>query len=202
MIRKLIKEEDGAFSIVSIVVVLIMVLAITAFTDIVNKSFILNEVQGHMDTAGITALQKSIDMTRLRAEQLATDSENVVDIEDNSMNLSDYKDKINKNYDNELRKRIKINSNIVAIEKENVFVDFTYDNWGFGITSSKRPQIVLDATYKITIRASSEFDNITPLAKQFYSARQSKNFSISYNGRDEDGNIELIIRSVTREAYR
>lgn len=202
MIRKLIKEEDGAFSIVSIVVVLIMVLAITAFTDIVNKSFILNEVQGHMDTAGITALQNSINMTRLRAEQLATDNDNLADTEDGTLELSDYKDKIKKSYDKELRKRIKINPNITSIKQESILVDFTYDNWGFGTTSSKRPQIVLDATYKITIRASSQFDKITPIAKQFYSARQSRNFSVSYNGRDDDGNIELIIRSVTREAYR
>lgn len=201
-INKILNNRKGAFSILAVILIFIVVLSITAFTDITSKSYVLNEIQGNMDISGVNALQSSIDIIRLRAEQLATDGSNNADTTTGSLNLSNYKTKINNAFDTELKKRISNNSTIVRVQQLNYKVDFTYDTWGFGTSSKKRPQIVLDETYKITIRASSKFDTITPIAKSMYSARQGSNFSVSYGGTNEDGNVELIVRSVTREAYR
>lgn len=202
MVIKVLKNKKGAFSILSVIVVFIIVLAITAFTDITSKSYVLNEIQGHMDITGINTLQGSVDTLRLRAEQLATDKNNSIDIETEEILTTDYKTKIDKKYDTEFRKRIGNSKFIVGVAKLNYKIDFTYDVWGFGTSVKKRPQIVLDETYKITIRSSSRFDTITPIAKMMYSARNDAKFSVNYNGTDEDGNVELIVRSVTREVYR
>lgn len=201
-IKKILNNKKGAFSILAVILVFIVVLAITAFTDITSKSYVINEIQGNMDISGINALQNSIDTLRLRAEQLATDSANSADTNTGAMLTSNYKSKINSAFDTELKKRISSNSTIVGVQQLNYKVDFTYDIWGFGTSAKKRPQIVLDETYRITIRASSKFDTITPIAKAMYSAREGSNFSVSYGGTNGDGNVELIVRSVTREVYR
>lgn len=202
MIKKILNNKKGAFSILAVILVFIVVLTITAFTDITSKSYVINEIQGHMDISGVNALQNSIDTLRLRAEQLATDSANKADTGTGALSTTNYKTKINALYDTEFKKRVSSNSTIVSVQQLNYKVDFTYDTWGFGSSTKQRPQIVLDETYKVTIRASSKFDTITPIAKAMYSARQGSNFSVSYGGTNADGNVELIVRSVTREVYR
>jgi hypothetical protein len=203
MINKILKNEKGAFSILAVILVFIVVLAITAFTDITSKSYVINEIQGNMDISGINALQGSVDTLRLRAEQLATDASSKADTGTGALQMSSsFKANIDNRYDTEFRKRISSNSTITKIEHMGYKVDFTYDVWGFGTSAKKRPQIVLDETYKITIRTSSKFDVLSPVTKSLWSARETTGFTVSYGGTNSDGNAELIVRSVTREVYR
>ncbi|EEM24920.1 hypothetical protein bthur0002_55620 [Bacillus thuringiensis Bt407] len=155
-----------------------------------------------MDTSGMNALQTTVDTNKLRDEIFSIDKENEIDTEINSVNLTDYERKISAKYKEEIRKHVKTNKNIVALNVEQVKVDWGNDTWGLGETKKKRPQIVLDTVSKVRIKNSSYFDDLGGLSKDMYNARNGSNFTVTYNGQKEDGTVELIIRSVTRMVYR
>ncbi|HCL4480277.1 TPA: hypothetical protein N2D99_002365 [Clostridium botulinum] len=202
-IKKKIKEKKGSYSIISVIVVFIVVLAITAFADITSKAWTLNEVQSIMDISGVNALQSTIDTKILRDEIFGTDKDNGVDTTTGNVTLGDYKTKIVNKFIIEMNKYVKTNNNIVAFNVERADVDFTYnDTWGLGDSAKKRPQIVLDTVSTIRIKNSSKFDTLNGITKSIYSSRNNNTFTVTYAGTKEDGTIELIIRSVTRIVYR
>ncbi len=201
-IKKTLRNTKGVFSILIVITVFIVLLAITAFSDIASKSWAVNEIQSIMDTSGMNALQTTVDTNKLRDEIFSIDKENEIDTEINSVNLTDYERKISAKYKEEIRKHVKTNKNIVALNVEQVKVDWGNDTWGLGETKKKRPQIVLDTVSKVRIKNSSYFDDLGGLSKDMYNARNGSNFTVTYNGQKEDGTVELIIRSVTRMVYR
>ncbi|MFJ8531403.1 hypothetical protein [Bacillus sp. NPDC094106] len=201
-IKQILKNTKGVLSILVVITVFIVLLAITAFSDIATKSWTVNEIQSIMDTSGINALQATVDTHKLRDEIFSIDNKNEIDTGDKSVNLSDYERKISAKYKQEIRKYVKTNKTIVNFDVEQVKVDFGNDTWGLGESQKKRPQIVLDTVSKVRIKNSSYFDNLGGLSKDMYSARNDSNFTVTYNGQKEDGTVELIIRSVTRMVYR
>lgn len=201
-IKQVLKNVKGVFSILVVITVFIVLLAIMAFSDIASKSWAVNEIQSIMDTSGMNALQTTVDTNKLRAEIFSIDNKNEMDTETDDVSLSDYERKISAKYKDEIRKHVKTNKNIVALNVEQVKVDWGKDTWGLGETQKKRPQIVLDTVSKVRIKSSSYFDDLGGLTKDMYNARNGSNFTVTYNGQKSDGTVELIIRSVTRMVYR
>ncbi|WP_260857516.1 hypothetical protein [Bacillus thuringiensis] len=201
-IKQVLKNVKGVFSILVVITVFIVLLSIMAFSDIASKSWAVNEIQSIMDTSGMNALQTTVDTNKLRAEIFSIDNKNEMDTETDDVSLSDYERKISAKYKDEIRKHVKTNKNIVALNVEQVKVDWGKDTWGLGETQKKRPQIVLDTVSKVRIKSSSYFDDLGGLTKDMYNARNGSNFTVTYNGQKSDGTVELIIRSVTRMVYR
>lgn len=203
---KILKNSKGAFSILAVIVVFILILGMTAFIDITTKTYIENEIQGNMDMAGITALQTSVDRDKLRAEMMAY-NDNSIDVE-NRKNVvikksSNYKTVIENKYKSEISKYVKVNSDYIkSFTPKRIEVYFEYSDNGLGESTMKRPQIVIDATYIAEIKVSNEFDTIGNFTRQMKDGFKNKDFSITANGKAKDGYSNVVIRSVTRQVMR
>ena len=76
------------------------------------------------------------------------------------------------------------------------------DKWGMGITWKDRPNIILDSVATVRIKTSSVFDLLPGIQKNFYQSRSNANFTVTFNGYTNDGEAEIIVRSVSRLVYR
>lgn len=211
-LKKKLNNIKGAYSVMITVLILIMVMVMTGYVDIMNKKWALSEVQTVMDTAGINTLQNQVNNSALRAEifSLNSDSSNISD--------QDYADRANETFTNqeqqkyksdmalyykaEIDKQIKGRTNVTEYDLERVDVTFSYDTWGLGETQRKLPQITLDAVVRMKVKQTGVFDDINMIQKTMYSSRNNANFTVTYDGQAEDGQTELIVRSVTRLVYR
>lgn len=207
--NKILKSSKGAFSILAVIVVFILVLGMTAFIDITTKTYILNEIQGNMDMAGITALHTAVDRNKLRAEMMAYSdgSNNSIDVDDRSgvviKRTSQYKTIISNKYKYELNKYVKANAHYIkSFTPVRVQVYFEYSDKGLGKSNMSRPQIVIDATYNAEIKVSEQFDIVGDFTKTMQDGFADKNFSLTQKGTTKDGYSNVVIRSVTRQVMR
>lgn len=184
-----LKSKKGAMSLLFVILAFISVLVITGFIDMLGKAFAIDEIQSIMDVAGNSALQAGVDKTKLRLEIFEIDE---------SFVKSSYLQQVRTTVDagsNRLIKNFSIGSGNINLKTIN-------GTWGLGQTSKSRPQAILDVVAKVQIASSSVFDNIASIQNLFYSSLSNSSFQITYNGVTQDGNIELIIRSVNRIVYR
>lgn len=192
MINKL-KKKDGAFSIIAVLVVFIACMVGIGFTDMLIRSYTMNELQSIMDTSGVSALQQGVDRVKLRIEEFDVD-EHVVE--------SVYKDLVTKRIDDSERildyqfVRTKVDLMLEGDELNK------WGKWGVGYSSKKHPQARLDSTMIIVVGNSHVFDMVPGLYRTFYDSRNDTNFAVTYMGKTEDGNVELAVRSVSRIVYR
>lgn len=185
-LKRFWNNKKGNFSILFVTLVLISVLVVTAFVDILKESWSIQEVQSIMDVAGVSALRTGVDETKLRVEIFKVDT-NLVE------------SKFNQMVSNELEGSEKIVDYRFVRTKVKQYAP---ENWGLGQTSKARPQAMIDSTMVITVEASPTFDMIPGTAKVFYDSKSQSDFEVTYNGRTQDGKIELTIRSVSRIVYR
>lgn len=211
-LKEKLNNVKGAYSVMITVLILIMVTAMTGYVDIMNKKWAVSEVQTVMDTAGINTLQNQVNNTALRAEifSLSQDPDDISD-QDYADRASEtftaqeqqkYKSDMALYYKSELDRQIKGRTNVTEYDVERVDITFSYDDWGLGETTRKLPQITLDAVVRMRVKQTGMFDNITMIQRTMYSSRNNANFTVTYNGQAEDGQTELIVRSVTRLVYR
>lgn len=184
MIKKL-RKKTGSFSIMFVILSFIAVLIASGLVDIVGKSFALNEVQSIMDVAGVSSLQAGVDTTKLRVEEFYVDETYVKQA-----------------YRAQTGSLIKPGTYVKGFTIERMNFGYENSQWGLGVTSSDRPQAYLDVVAKLRIKSSTYFDTIPSISKRFYNSRGGNNFTVTYNGVTSDGNIELIVRSVSRIVYR
>lgn len=228
MIAKL-KGQKGSFAIISAILVFVVILAISAYSDMIVKRWTVNEVQAIMDASGSNTLKKTVDLKFLRAEILAIDKDNTADTNganteaspapekgegeagnDSSqqqeaarvVTATDYENKIKKAYLEELEMQLGSNETITELDVQTVDVSFDYDTFGLGESEKPRPQITLDSVSKLKIDSQAFMDNLEGLSAEAYSSRNNSTFTVEYAGKTADGQVELIIRSVTRLVYR
>lgn len=186
--KKLWKErmnKEGSFSILFVILCFIGVLLIIGFTDILRQSHLLNESQSVMDVASITALRAGVDEERLRVEELVVDEGIVV---------SGYKKAV--------KETMESYSDVYDVRFVKTKTEVFKENWGIGITGKEREQVLLDSTIILTVKNSVIFDTLPMLADDYYDARSGEDFYVTYLGQDEDGRMEISIRSVSRLVYR
>lgn len=204
MMNKLKRKagKKGAYSIIIILLTLVLVLAFTGYTDVLRKTYVMNEIQQRMDTAGLNSLNDTIDIERLRYEELSIDENNHIDSRGNTAVLSDYKNKLSEAYKKEIYNTIRTNDLVKDISVERVNATFDLEAWGTGKKTTAAPQITLDGVVSVTLKNSTQFDVMGTNKQDFYDARSGQNFTITVRGQNEDGLTELIIRSSTRLVYR
>lgn len=182
---KVAKEKRGQISISIVVAMLIAVVVFTGLFDIMRRTYTMNEVHAIMDVASVTALRSSVDEEKLRLEQFEVDK---------SMAL--------RNYEKLVKESIQNYGQLESFHFVRTKIEDFNENWGLGVTSSSRPQVLIDSSVVITVRSSFLFDNVPSLAKKFYDSRNNGDFVVTYQGKNEDGEIELAVRSVSRVVYR
>lgn len=211
-IRDKLKSKKGAYSILATILILIMVTIMTGYLDILKQKWALNEVQTVMDSAGINTLQNQVNNKALRAEILSLDTDTTDVKTDDYFNeeakkftaakQQKYKSDMELYYKSEIEKQIKADSRITEYDVERVVVKFSYDKWGLGETSHKLPQVSVEAVVRMKVKQSGMFDHFDGIQSTVYSARNNATFNVSYEGKAEDGNVELIVQNITRLVYR
>lgn len=211
-LKHLLKNEKGAYSVIAAILVVILVTCLTAYVDIVNMRWALNEVQTVMDAAGINTLQNQVNNKALRAEIFSLSSSDSDLTDEEYANVADetftpaeqkkYKEEMRDYYYREIERQIENVTKVAEYDVERVDITFSYDDWGLGETKGKLPQITLEAVVRMRVKTTPFFDEYSSVSKTLYSSRNNANFTVTYNGVAEDGLTELIVRSVTRLVYR
>lgn len=194
------KKKKGAYSVITVALVLILLLSFTAYTDILSKTFTLNEIQQRLDTAGLNTLNESIDTDHLMLEELAIDKNNR--LAKNGGMTSDYKNKISTRYKNQVYKLIRTNDTVKNVTVRRVTPRFEVSSWGTGAGQEVLPQLSIDAVIYFEVATSSEFDIAGTTTQSFYDARSGQNFSVQVVDKNTDGITGLLVRSHTRVVYR
>lgn len=194
------KSKKGAYSVITVMLVLILVLSFTAYTDILTKSYTLNEVQQRLDTAGLNTLNDSIDTERLVLEELALDENNRVGR--NSGLTTNFENKIKRSYEREVYDQLRTNGKLKNVQVRRVDVTMENSNFGTGSNQETAPQLTLSSVVYIEVAQSSSFDLGGTNTKAFYDARSGNDISFEIVDREKDGATGLLVRSSTRVIYR
>lgn len=206
MMNKL-RNEKGSFAIIGAMLIFVVILAISAYSDMITKRWTINEVQSIMDATGSNTLKNTVDLAYLRAEIFALDKNNQADTSkrDNPERVvksTDYKNKIKTAYVKELQSQVATNETITGLDVQTVDVSFEYDTFGLGESEKARPQITLDSVTKMKVKSHEWMDIMEGMSSEVYSSRNNQTFTVEYAGKSADGQVELIVRSVTRLVYR
>lgn len=186
MLKKL--DKKGVISIIYVIMIFISVIIVMGFVSITNKTIAINETQGIMDVAGVMALRKSVDETEWRLENLVVDKSKAA-IEYRKIvneNISDYvgNDKLLKDF---------------KLTNVNVYKG---EDTALGDIQGKE-QYYLEATGVATYSTYSYVDRSTFNAVTFFDFLNTGEYStIAIGGVNEDGDVEVVIRTVSRLALR
>lgn len=184
-IAQLIKNNQGFFSVLFVIITLIGVMVAAAFVDILKHLWVLQEVQSIMDTAGVSALRMGVDDQRLRIEEFVVNEQAV-----------------KTNYVNLTRSLFENSRNIYNVTYLPITVEVFRDNWGIGGVNKAHWQALLDSTVILEVDGSPYYDLYPILTRTFFNARSGRDFQVTYRGVTGDGRIELAVRSVSRIVYR
>lgn len=183
----MLKRKDGGVSIVLVIVMFIGVIIISGTIDLISKQYVFNEIRSIMDMSGVSALSSGVDMTDIRVEEFVI-NESFVRTEFKKM----------------VAGAIRTNRTIThfSITDGDIKVDIFRGNWGLGTQMRVRGQARLDAVAKVRIRSSSFIDKLPGVQETYYNSLSQEFFTVQYLGTLENGEVELLIRSVTRVVYR
>lgn len=201
MIKRL-KNNNGSFAIISAILIFIVIMCISAYTDMTSKRWVVNEVQGIMDISGTNTLKSTVDKDSLFKEILASDPQNPIDANIKQVDTLEYKKKIINTYKKEIKSQVSTNETITALDVKDVDVYFDYDKFGLGTSSKSHPQITLKSVTKLKIKSYSFLDGLDGADAKVYNSRNNEEFRVVYSGEKEDGQVELLVYSVTRLVYR
>lgn len=192
--KKKIKENNkrfsentgGFFSILYVILAFIACIIITGMIDIMKESYSINEVQGIMDVAGVSALNASIDREEIRNDEF----------------------KYNENKAKVVFREImesRIGNSTMIDSYEIVDLRITnqgVSDFGLGEGNVTAQQIILDSTILLRVNTSMMFDIFPQVQKQYYRSYLGDSVNVSISGQTEDGQTELLVRSVSRLVYR
>lgn len=186
-IKNFRNNKKGAFSILFVIVMLIVVIFIAGYLDIMRQTLVTTEVQGIMDLAGVAALREGLDEATMleKPDELA------------------YKESVIKaSFAQLLKKELNTNSAgpIISYKINSMEVTELNDStWGLGSTSIARDQLVLDSIVALVVPVSSNlFDTRGEDKYEFYDQLENTKFEIIARNTIGDGKQSIIIRSVTR----
>jgi len=183
MMKRFLKDTRGNFSIIFTILAMIAVSVIVAMSGILRQNFVLNEVQGVMDMAGVGALRMSVELEPAKEDEFI------------------FKHEVAESYFNQtMDKHIQPGSYIKYTNSQVIDINNSLYESGPGAIGYSR-QVWMDTVTMIRVESSFLFDLFPGLEKRFYDAYSDENFTVSLGGIREDGQRELIIRSVSRVIF-
>lgn len=200
---KIIKNKDGAVSVIVVIFVLILATMLAGMVDMGIMQFGIKETQTKIDVAGTNALYSSINLESLRLETLEVEGGGTGIGADgsglDSINSSKYESVINNRYRDELR-MIRYGGQTPQIQYTKV--DLEYSDFGLGFKGSsvnKRPQVVLESVVSYTVASSSVSDIFSGnKGKEIKSSHANTNFTVTIGETSGDGEMQVLIHSITR----
>ena len=206
--KRTLNQKKGAYSVLVVILLLAMTTVFSGYVGILKQTLVLNDVQQKMDTAGLSALNSSVDVEKLSQEVLAIKGSSYAgkDQQTNQV-LNQYKADITKEFKSELNTMLAGNNAIVRYQYLDTTVNFAESTWGIATgddsTDTKAlPQITLDNVMTITLDT-----NPMPTEqsiKELNSKKSVNGTTVHYkiNGLDNEGNVILLVDSSTRVVYR
>lgn len=201
-------QKKGAYSVLIVILLLAMTTVFSGYVGILKQTLVLNDVQQKMDTAGLSALNSSVDVEKLSQEVLAIKGSSYAgkDQQTNQV-LNQYKADIMKEFKSELNTMLAGNNAIVRYQYLDTTVNFAESTWGIATgddsTDTKAlPQITLDNVMTITLDTNSMPTEQS--IKELNSKKSVNGTTVHYkiNGLDNEGNVILLVDSSTRVVYR
>ena len=201
-------QKKGAYSVLIVILLLAMTTVFSGYVGILKQTLVLNDVQQKMDTAGLSALNSSVDVEKLSQEVLAIKGSSYAgkDQQTNQV-LNQYKADITKEFKSELNTMLAGNNDIVRYQYLDITVNFAESTWGIATgddsTDTKAlPQITLDNVMTITLDTNSMPTEQS--IKELNSKKSVNGTTVHYkiNGLDNEGNVILLVDSSTRVVYR
>lgn len=201
-------QKKGAYSVLVVILLLAMTTVFSGYVGILKQTLVLNDVQQKMDTAGLSALNSSVDVEKLSQEVLAIKGSSYAgkDQQTNQV-LNQYKADITKEFKSELNTMLAGNNAIVRYQYLDTTVNFAESTWGIATgddsTDTKAlPQITLDNVMTITLDTNSMPTEQS--IKELNSKKSVNGTTVHYkiNGLDNEGNVILLVDSSTRVVYR
>ncbi|MFI3211396.1 MAG: hypothetical protein R3Y64_10165 [Peptostreptococcaceae bacterium] len=209
-----IKNNKGAISIMGVIMSLVLVTSITYYLRILSSSFIINEVQSMMDLAATNTLQNSIDSEILRYEIIGVGSGGSSDSDTqignngekaSSVNQSKIRSILESSYRKELSNILAGGTSIKSASLMHFKSDLIYSSWGSNYegVAIQRPQLRIEALTKLVVGVSS-----TTIPSDFTrrinmtSIIDGQTTTLTATDRQSRGEVELLVRSVTRLLYK
>lgn len=182
-------NKKGVISILFVIAIFIAAIIAMGFVSIGNKLMAINEVQGIMDMNGVIALRKAVDETKWRLEELEVDKNVAI----NEFKKGVAKD-IGKNGkgpyvgDNRLLKDYKVEYVRVYRSDETKVK-----------SRQGKEEYYLEAVGIATYKTYSFVDRATVHAIRFFDFLVTDDYSsVSVGGETEDGNVEVVVRTVSK----
>lgn len=206
--KRTLNQKKGAYSVLVVILLLAMTTVFSGYVGILKQTLVLNDVQQKMDTAGLSALNSSVDVEKLSQEVLAIKGSSYAgkDQQTNQV-LNQYKADITKEFKSELNTMLAGNNAIVRYQYLDTTVNFAESTWGIATgddsTDTKAlPQITLDNVMTITLDTNSMPTEQS--IKELNSKKSVNGTTVHYkiNGLDNEGNVILLVDSSTRVVYR
>lgn len=187
---KKILNKKGVISINYVIVVFICTILILGFISILNKTMSINEVQGVIDMAGVGALREGIDETQWRLEELVIDE---------SLARNKFREMVYEVIPQTGAGLIRR----FEIDEVNIYPPDSPYIKSLGITDGERDQYFLESIATATYRSEPIVDLVAFHAVNYFDFFRTNNYSsVMVSGTTNDGDVEVIIRSVTRLVYR
>lgn len=195
-LKKLIREKRGSYSLLIVTLTFIGVLVVTFAVDILYKDWALTELQGTLDLIGLSGLLKGVNENELRMERLWVDhaiargyvlrtSKQFIKVGGNSpityfeINPGD----------------IEITNHVLHTLSSGVTID-NRDAWGFS-DNKKRDYVMIRIVARARVK-QSWWDKFPGVTQRFYDSRRNQHLQVTFNGVTDNGEAEIIIRSVSR----
>lgn len=183
-----LNNKKGAISILFVILSLIAVIIISAFIDITTKMFSINEIQGVLDDAGVSALHMGVDDNYWRLEELKINETQV------------------------LNHFYKMVDETISAGGDSVLVDYQVmakvippnDSRlkQLGIPRGQRDQYFLVSEAYARYKTYNFLDKLAMANLDFFNFFDGREDAIRYNGVTDDGNAEIVVRSVVRLVLR
>lgn len=201
-------QKKGAYSVLVVILLLAMTTVFSGYVGILKQTLVLNDVQQKMDTAGLSALNSSVDVDKLSQEVLAIKGSSYAGKDQQtSQVLNRYKEDITKEFKSELNTMLAGNNAIVRYQYLNTTVNFAESSWGIATGDDSAdtkalPQITLDNVMTITLDTNSMPTEQS--IKELNAKKSINGTTVHYqiNGLDDEGNVILLVDSSTRVVYR
>lgn len=189
--NKNILSNKGVISVNYVILILIGVIIAVGFLNIIAKTMSINEIQGHLDKAGVIALRYGVDETQWRLEKLVIDEEMAKDkfreVVGSSINPG--RDRLLKSF---------------YIRELNIYPPNHPGLKKLGIPSDKeREQYYIESVAEASYGSNKISDNITVHTIQYFDFLNTNNVvKKQITTSNEGGESKIIVRSVSRLVLR
>lgn len=184
-------NKKGVTSIMYTIVIMTVLMIMMGFTSVLQKTTSINEIQGVLDTAGVAALRFGVDEAEWKVNHELVVVESVA------------RNKFEEIVEGDVKTGRRAMLKSFDIQTVNIMRG---DETPSGLalpTADRNNQYIIESVAVATYRSQPIIDLVAFSGLNFFDfLRSDKVSGVTVSGRTGDGNVEVIIRSVSRIALR